>query len=161
MQRVMKGCEVVIFIAYNGSGFAFGRELELQMFIKPQKMIEEIKVEDNNVCPHARRPVLVAVLITEHAHARAKERLVWKSKVLDKMAEKAFTEGIRHKDTKGSLMRYLTKLWFNYKHCNNVRIYGENIFFFLQQQINYRLSIAQCFTEARQVLQLTVCGYKK
>lgn len=116
-------------------GFAFGRELELQMFIKPQKMIEEIKFEDNNVCPPDAKPVLAAVLITEHAYERAKERLKWKSKVLDKMAEKAFLEGIKHKDTKGSLMRYLTKLWFNYKHCNNVRIYGENIFFFCDNRL--------------------------
>jgi len=116
-------------------GFAFGRELELQMFIKQQKMIEEIKVEDNNVSPPDAKPVLVAVLITEHAYERAKERLNWKSKVLDKMAEKAFLEGIKHKDTKGSLIRYLTKLWFNYKHCNNVRIYGENIFFFCDNRL--------------------------
>lgn len=68
-------------------------------------MIEEIKVEDNNVCPPDAKPVLAAVLITEHAYERAKERLKWKSKVLDKMAEKAFLEGIKHKDTKGSLMR--------------------------------------------------------
>ncbi len=101
--------------------FAFGRELEVQIFIKPQKMIEEIKVEDNNV--------------TEHAYERAKERLGWKSKVLEKMAEKAFLEGIKHKDTKGSLMRYMTKLWFKYKHCNNVRIYGENIFFFCDNKL--------------------------
>lgn len=81
------------------------------------------------------KPLLAVVLITEHAYERAKERLKWKSKVLDKMAEKAFLEGIKHKDTKGSLMRYLTKLWFNYKHCNNVRIYGENIFFFCDNRL--------------------------
>jgi len=34
-----------------------GRELELQMFIKPQKMIEKIKVEDNNVCHSIRCPL--------------------------------------------------------------------------------------------------------
>lgn len=78
---------------------------------------------------------LLVVIITKHAYDRAKERLKWKSKVLNKMAEKAFLEGIRHKDTKGSLMRYLTKLWFNYKHCNNVRIYGENIFLFCDNRL--------------------------
>lgn len=80
-------------------------------------------------------PLLAAVLITEHAYERAKERLSWKSKVLDKMAEKAFLEGIKHKDTKGSLNRYVTKLWFSYKHANNVRIYGENIFFFCDNRL--------------------------
>ena len=75
-------------------------------------------------------PVLAAVLITEHAYERAKERLGWKHDVLDRMAEKALNEGVKHGDTKGTLHRYITKLWFEYKHCNNVRIYGENIYFF-------------------------------
>lgn len=89
----------------------------------------------NDGCPTEVRPVISLVLITEHAYDRAKERFGWKSKVLDKMAEKAFLEGIKHKNTKGSLMRYLTKLWFKYKHCNNVRIYGENIFFFCDNRL--------------------------
>lgn len=55
------------------------------------------------------------IIITNHAYERAKERLKWNSKVLDKMSEKAFYSGLKHKDVKGSLMRYLTKLWFSYK----------------------------------------------
>lgn len=68
--------------------------------------------------------------ITDHAYERAKERLGWKREVMDKMASKALNLGIKHKDTKGSLNKYITKLWFEYKSCNNVRIYGENIYFF-------------------------------
>lgn len=74
-------------------------------------------------------------IATEHAYDRAKERLNWKAKVLDKMMQKAYEEGIQHKDTKGSLKRYITKLWFKYKFCNNVRIYGENIYFFCDQKL--------------------------
>ena len=43
------------------------------------------------------------VHITDHAYERAKERLSWKTSVLEKMAEKAYNDGICHKDTKGSL----------------------------------------------------------
>lgn len=93
--------------------------------------IEDNKVEDYIVCPPDAEPVL----ITKHAYDRVKERLRWKSKVLDKMAEKIFLDGIKHKDTKGNLRRYLTKLWFSYKYCNNVRIYGENIFFFCDNRL--------------------------
>ena len=93
--------------------------------------IEDNKVEDYIVCPPDAEPVL----ITKHAYDRVKERLGWKSKVLDKMAEKIFLDGIKHKDTKGKLRRYLTKLWFSYKYCNNVRIYGENIFFFCDNRL--------------------------
>lgn len=78
---------------------------------------------------------LAACSITDHAYKKAKERLSWKSKVLDKMAQKAFDEGIHHKDTKGTLNKYITKLWFRYKSCNNVRIYGENIYFFCGQKL--------------------------
>jgi len=74
-------------------------------------------------------------IVTEHAYEKAKERLNWKGKVLDKMAQKAFDKGIQHKDTKGTLKKYITKLWFNYKHCNNVRIYGENIYFFCGEKL--------------------------
>lgn len=68
--------------------------------------------------------------ITEHAYERAKERLSWNTKVLDKMAEKAYNEGIKHADTKGQLKKYVDKIWFKHKVCNNIRIYGENIFLF-------------------------------
>lgn len=44
-------------------------------------MIEEMEVEDNNVCPPEVKPILPTVLITEHAYERAKERLGWKTKV--------------------------------------------------------------------------------
>lgn len=87
---------------------------------------EELSLENGNAVNDSAS----VVIITDHAYERAKERIGWKPKVLDKMAEKAFLEGKKHKDTKGALMRYLTKLWFSYKHCNNVRIYGENVFFF-------------------------------
>lgn len=91
--------------------------------------------ENLNVSPQESNTMLGALLITEHAYERAKERLGWKTKALDKMAERAFLKGIKHRDTKGGLMRYLTKLWFSYKHCNNVRIYGENIFFFCDNKL--------------------------
>ena len=70
------------------------------------------------------------LVATKHAYERAKERLRWTPKVLDKMMQKAFDEGICHKDTKGTLHRFITKLWFEYQTCNNVRIYGENVYFF-------------------------------
>jgi hypothetical protein len=76
-----------------------------------------------------------AIIVTKHAYERANERLNWNAKVLDKMAEKAYLEGINHKNTKGTLNRYITKIWFAYKQCNNIRIYGENIFFFCDNRL--------------------------
>lgn len=68
--------------------------------------------------------------ITIHAYEKAKERFKWKNKVLDKMALKALNEGMSHKDTKSRLNKYISRKWKMYKHCNNTRIYGENIYFF-------------------------------
>ena len=76
-----------------------------------------------------------SIIITKHAYEKAKERLRWNTKVLDKMAQKAFNKGIHHKDTKGSLNKFITKVWFRYKSCNNIRIYGENIYFFSGQTL--------------------------
>ncbi len=72
---------------------------------------------------------------TEHAYDRAKERMKWKPRVLDRMMLKAYNDGITHSRTKGTLKRYITKLWFDYKFCNNIRIYGENIYFFSGQRL--------------------------
>ena len=54
----------------------------------------------------------------------------WNRDVLLKMAEKALNEGYKHSDTKGTVHRYLTKLWFDHENATNMRIYGEDIYFF-------------------------------
>lgn len=97
-------------------------------------MNNELSLQSSGIC------------ITDHAYERAKERLSWSPKVLDKMAELAFLKGYNHKDLKGSLSRYITKLWFKYKFVNNVRIYGENIFFFSENKLItlYRLPNKMC-----------------
>lgn len=70
------------------------------------------------------------LIITDHAYKRAKERFRWKRSSLDRTAREAFKNGITHKDTKGSLNRFITKLWKEYENCGNIRIYGEVIYFF-------------------------------
>lgn len=70
------------------------------------------------------------MVITNHAYERAKERLGWTQKVLDKMSSKALSEGIKHSDTKGRLNKYITATYFSYKSANNIRIYGENVYLF-------------------------------
>jgi hypothetical protein len=70
------------------------------------------------------------IQITDHAYDRAKERLSLSKDSFCRLATKAYVEGIKAKESKGRLKRYLDKLWFQYKTANNVVIYGENIFFF-------------------------------
>ena len=67
---------------------------------------------------------------TKHAYQRAKERLSWKKRTLDRMMQKALDEGITHADTVGRLNDYITSIWKQYERANNIRIYGENIYLF-------------------------------
>lgn len=48
---------------------------------------ERINLTENTCC-----------ISTKHAYEKAKERLGWKQKVLDKMMVKAFDKGIKHSD---------------------------------------------------------------
>ena len=81
-------------------------------------------------------------IASEHAYKMAKERLSWNKKTLDKMIIRAFEDGIKHSDTNGQLNKYITKLWFKHKSANNIRIYGEDVYFFNNKKLItlYRLS---------------------
>mgnify|MGYP000221093441 CR=1 FL=1 len=72
----------------------------------------------------------VVIVITDHAYKRAKERLKWKKAALDRMAEKAYQDGLTHKDVKGRIKAYLNDVYQKNKRINNIRVHGENIFLF-------------------------------
>lgn len=46
------------------------------------------------------------------------------------MAQKAFNEGITHKQTKGRLHKWVTSLFFKNCNANNIRLYGDNAYIF-------------------------------
>lgn len=70
------------------------------------------------------------IQITDHAFDRGKDRLGLNKDSFQKLSEKAFTSGIKHSDTKGSLNKYISKVWFKYRVADNIRIYGEYLFLF-------------------------------
>lgn len=88
--------------------------------------------------------------ITEHAYQRAKERLSLNNKALDRMAVKAYVEGIKHSDTTGKLNKYITGLWGKYKTANNIRIYGEVIFLFAKNRL---ITVYQIPNEFKKILK--------
>ena len=67
---------------------------------------------------------------TKHAYERAKQRFGWRAATLDRMMIKAFDEGMRHGELKGALNKYVNNLWISHKAANNIRIYGQNVYFF-------------------------------
>ena len=68
--------------------------------------------------------------ITKHAYQRGKERLSWKRKTLERMADKAFFKGVNYPKTRGKLRRYVEELCENHGHKVSVKIYGENLYIF-------------------------------
>lgn len=70
------------------------------------------------------------IWLTEHAVLRAKQRLKINRNSLRRLSEKAYTKGIKHADTKGTLNKYITSVWAKKKNCNNIRIFGEHLFLF-------------------------------
>jgi hypothetical protein len=72
--------------------------------------------------------------ITQHAYIKARERFKWKNKTLDSMAVKAFIEGITQDQTKSLLNKYIEEK-YKMHGCNNVKIYGQNIFMFIDNKL--------------------------
>ena len=85
-------------------------------------------------------------IATAHAYEKAKERLSWKPKILDRMIITVLENGISHTDTKGTLNRYITKLWYKHKTANNIRIYMEkDLKYFMS--LNYPLELIKIAEE--------------
>lgn len=70
------------------------------------------------------------LIITDHAYDRMRERLGWNKKAGTRMAQKAYTDGLTHGETRGSLHRYLEKVYWSYCNANTMRIYAEALFIF-------------------------------
>ena len=68
--------------------------------------------------------------VSSHAKQRLKERCGFNKKSYECMAEKAFNEGIMHKQTKGRLDKWIISLFFKNCNANNIRIYGDNAYIF-------------------------------
>lgn len=68
--------------------------------------------------------------VSKHALERLKKRCGLNRKAAIATARKAFAEGVQHKDTRGRLNRYLSKLFLEYKTANNIRVHGLYIYLF-------------------------------
>lgn len=64
-----------------------------------------------------------------------KERCGFNRKAQGRMAEKAFYEGITHKQTKSRLHKWVTSLFFKNCNANNIRLYGDNAYIFCDETL--------------------------
>lgn len=90
--------------------------------------------------------------INEHAYERANERLSLTRESFTKLALKAYEVGINHADAKGRLRKYMDSLWFKYKKANNIKIYGENIFFFKD---NVLITVYQVPSDLKKLVKIS------
>lgn len=68
--------------------------------------------------------------ISEHAKERIKERCGFNKNATERMANKAFKEGVSHSQTKGKLNKWVTSLYFKNKNANNIKLYGDKAYIF-------------------------------
>lgn len=68
--------------------------------------------------------------VSNHAKERISERCGLNKKSAERLSKLALENGISHSDTKGSLNKYITSLYFYNEKANNIKIYGEHVFIF-------------------------------
>lgn len=68
--------------------------------------------------------------VSNHAKMRMKQRCGLSSKSCERIAKKAFEEGVHHNQTKGLLNKWVTSLYFKNQKANNIRLYGDKAYIF-------------------------------
>lgn len=68
--------------------------------------------------------------VSKHGATRVRERLGVPKRAVQRMAEKAFTDGKKHSDYSGSFLKYLNVIFLEYKTANNMRVYNQHLFLF-------------------------------
>lgn len=71
--------------------------------------------------------------ISKHAEERLKTRCGFNKETSERMAQRAFEEGITHSKTKGRLNKWVTRLYFRNKNANNIRLYGDKAYIFCNE----------------------------
>ncbi len=71
--------------------------------------------------------------VSKHAEDRLKERCGFNRKTYERMAQKAYDDGITHAQTKGRLNKWITSLYFRNKNANNIRLYGDKAYIFCDE----------------------------
>ncbi len=71
--------------------------------------------------------------VSKHAEDRLRERCGFNRKTYERMAQKAYDDGITHAQTKGRLNKWVTSLYFRNKNANNIRLYGDKAYIFCDE----------------------------
>ena len=86
------------------------------------------------------------VIVTRHAKQRLKERSGLNKKSVQRIAEKAYINGICHNETKGQLNKWIAGVYFKNSDANNIRVYGDKLYLFHDEILITVLQIPHRFT---------------
>ncbi|MBR0542378.1 MAG: hypothetical protein IJK26_09315 [Clostridia bacterium] len=75
------------------------------------------------------------MILTNNAKKRMKEKCNANKKSLERIAKNAFEKGYTHSQTKGSLNKWITRLWHINPAANNIRIYGDKAYIFCDNRL--------------------------
>lgn len=71
-----------------------------------------------------------SIHVTNHAKKRFKRRVGLPKAACQKHAEKAYTHGVTHAETRGRSKRYLTRIFLQHRNANQLRVYGQFVYVF-------------------------------
>lgn len=75
------------------------------------------------------------IKVSRHAERRMRERCGYGKKTCQRMAERAFQNGITADSATGKLKSYMDDLFEYNRTGNNIRIYGEHIYIFCDSSL--------------------------
>ena len=68
--------------------------------------------------------------VTKHAKRRSRQRSGITKGQIDKIAARAFTEGITHKQARGDLSKWMDAEFLKYRTANECRLYANHLYIF-------------------------------
>ena len=68
--------------------------------------------------------------IRTHAKKRMKERCGLPKKAIEKNAEKALIDGVRHNECTGRLKKYIDYLFLSHQKGGKIRLYNNHVYVF-------------------------------
>lgn len=86
---------------------------------------------------------MMVIIVTNHALKRLSERSGLSKTAAMRTAEKAYLNGIQHCETKGNLNKWVTSLYFVNRKANNIRLYGDKAFIFVDNVLITVIQIPQ------------------
>jgi len=78
---------------------------------------------------------MITLLATHHANERARERIGWHRRTLDRMLERVFYDGLGPCDCPSRLHEFIAAS-VTAEACALTRIYGEHLYIFTRDQPN-------------------------